>query len=63
MTNTIALSSIYLLMLFAFAAGIKSLTGDDCSDWLVNCPGAEAVTLPSSDKDGQPGLPDDPEHR
>ena len=52
----------YLLLLFAFAAGIKSLAGDECSEWLESCPGAQATALEPSeltppDKDRRPEQP------
>ena len=62
MIRTTALGLIYLLMLFAFAAGIKSLAGKECSDWLESCPGTQSTTLkppdlPPPDQDRRPGEP------
>ena len=58
MIRTTALGSIYLLLLFAFAAGIKSLAGNDCSDWLTNCPGAQSTPLEKPDGARRPDEPD-----
>ncbi len=63
MIRIIALSSIYLLMLFALVAGIESLTGNHCSDWLKSCSDAEVATLRLSDDDDRLDLPESPEHR
>ena len=63
MTNIIALSSIYLLMLFAFAEGIKTLTGNDCSDWLASCPGVEVAAPRRTTKDSRRDAPGYPDHR
>ena len=41
MIRIIALGSIYMLMLFALAAGVQSLAGGSCSDWLADCPATE----------------------
>lgn len=62
MIRTTALGLIYLLLLFAFAAAIKSLAGNECSDWLESCPGARATALEPSDpappdKDRRPEQP------
>ena len=62
MIKTMALGSIYLLMLFAFAAGIESLSENECSDWLASCPDEVAVVR-SSAKDSRPDLVSDTEHR
>jgi len=58
MIKTIALGSIYLLMLFAFAAGIESLAKGDCSDWLVTCSVENVALRPADD-----GVPDTSELR
>ena len=38
MIRTIALASIYLFLLYAFAEGIRMLSGNTCSEWVVSCP-------------------------
>lgn len=61
MIRTTALGSVYLLLLFAFAVGIKSLAGNNCSDWLERCPDAVTTTLKPPDRAFRPSLPDEPE--
>jgi hypothetical protein len=63
MKNTIALGSIYLFLFYAFASGIELLVGDDCSDWLESCPGAEVATMRRVYGGDWPDLPDDLENR
>ncbi len=63
MRKTTALGTIYLLMLFAFAAGIESLSRDDCSDWLANCPGEQAAFRRTSDKAAATETPGENEQR
>ena len=54
MIRTTALGLIYLLLLFAFAAGIRSLAGNECSDWLESCPGTQ-LTAPEPPDLAPPG--------
>jgi len=63
MIRTTALGSIYLLLLFAFAVGIKALAGNGCSDWLESCPAAHTTALEPSDKGHRPDIPDAPKLR
>ena len=58
MVRTTTLGSIYLLLLFAFAAGIKSLADNDCSDWLLSCPGAQSASLDMPDEARRPDEPE-----
>ena len=51
MIKTIALGSIYLLLLAALAAGVKSLAENNCSDWLSSCPEAKAAARWSTVED------------
>ena len=50
MIRIVALSLSYLVLLFAFAAGIEALLGRDCSDWLPNC--VDEQTQPAHLPDG-----------
>ena len=63
MTNIIALGSIYLLLFFAFAAGIHSLAGRECSDWLASCPDAEGPRIWRLASDSRVDVPDEPDRR
>ena len=54
MIKTTALGSVYLLLLFAFAAGIESLSEDQCSDWLASCPSDRVALHRPDDKTDSP---------
>ena len=65
MIRTTALGLIYLLLLFAFAAGIRSFAGSACSDWLTSCPGTQTTVLEPPDlaPRGEDRRPDEPKLR
>ena len=61
MIRIVALGLTYMGLLFAFAAGIKALAGEECSDWLTNCTSEQLAALQASDageRDIQPEAPE-----
>ncbi len=51
MIRIVALGLIYMGLLFAFAAGIEALAGEECSDWLTSCNGEQLAGPQASDPD------------
>ncbi len=63
MIRTVALGLTYLALLFAFAAGIEALAGQQCSNWLPNCTSEQLAALQSSDSEELNARPEPPELR
>lgn len=61
MIRIIALSSIYLLMLYGIAAGVQYLSRSECSDWLEDCAGTDVAAMRSADAESQAAAPAAPE--
>ena len=60
MIKTTAMGLVFLALLYAFAIGVQSMVGKECSDWLSSCSDGklQALSAPKAPNDLEATLDD-----